>query len=167
MIGELILSTILFMLPAYLANMSPVLFSKLFKKKYPIDFGKSLGRERILGEGKTWNGIFIGVLIGSLTGYVISLFWPEMSLTLAVMLSLGALTGDVIKSFFKRRIGIKSGGIMPLADQLDFVLGAFAFAAILKIFNWRYFVIALIITPLLHLITNVIGYKLRLKKVWW
>ena len=42
----------------------------------------------------------------------------------------GALSGDIVKSFFKRRLGFDRGAMLPIADQLDFVAGAWALTLI-------------------------------------
>ena len=71
---SIILESLWFILPAYLANSSPVLGHKLFGKyNYPIDFGKKLkDGKRILGDGKTWNGLIFGILVAVLVGYILS-----------------------------------------------------------------------------------------------
>jgi CDP-diglyceride synthetase len=42
------------------------------------------------------------------------------------------MTGDAVKSFFKRRLGITPGKSWFPFDQLDFVLGAILFVSIIK-----------------------------------
>lgn len=171
---DLILQAIWFILPAYFANSSPVLGHKLFGKyNYPIDFGKKLkDGKRIFGDGKTWNGLFFGIAVAMIVGYVQSMvqasyqmngFLP-MSIQLAFLLGLGALTGDLVKSFFKRRVGFERGKSWFPFDQIDFVLGAFLFSLILVPFNCIYLAILLLITPAIHWLTNYIGFKLKLKK---
>ena len=55
-------------IPAYIANASALLVGG----KTPIDFGKKYkdGR-RILGDGKTWNGLITGGFIGITAGFAI------------------------------------------------------------------------------------------------
>ena len=173
-ITALIVQAVWFILPAYLANSSPVLGHRLFGKyNYPIDFGKKLkDGKRIFGDGKTWNGFFFGIAIAVLVGWLQSIaqtsyhltgFLP-MNIQLAFLLGFGALTGDLVKSFFKRRMGFQRGKSWFPFDQIDFILGAFLFSLILVPFNWKYLVILLLITPAIHWATNFIGYKLKLKK---
>ena len=100
----------------------------------PVDFNRnwSDGR-RILGNGKTWRGLVCGVLAGILIGLVqiwlVSTYhWdlPQHTLLSVTLLALGALLGDMGKSFFKRRLGRKErGDAWPVADQYDLVVGAF------------------------------------------
>ncbi|MFA5829745.1 MAG: CDP-2,3-bis-(O-geranylgeranyl)-sn-glycerol synthase [Candidatus Gracilibacteria bacterium] len=192
---NLILEAVGFYLPAYVANMMPIFFDKLGLLKswaIPIDGGRKLGKNEIFGSHKTWRGLFAGVVGGFLAALivmigvvegarliaglntefkiyikvlVISLFWGGS-------LGLGALLGDLIKSFFKRRLGIKDGAPFVPFDQIDFALGAVLFASFLPVHFkygsfWQTSLVFIIITPLLHLTANVIAYKVGWKKVWW
>ena len=48
---------------------------------------------------------------------------PLMTVFIGFMIATGAVSGDIIKSFFKRRVGFKRGAAVPFVDQLDFILG--------------------------------------------
>lgn len=167
---NLIFQAIWFILPAYCANIAPVFFAKaLAKYNHPLDFGKSWKGKRIFGDGKTWPGLISGTLVGGLAGFLqsLTLIQPVSSLQLGLLLGFGALTGDFVGSFIKRRIGLARGQSLPLMDQLGFIIFAFLFSLILIPFNWKYFIICLILTPVLHLGTNWIGFKLKLKREPW
>jgi CDP-2,3-bis-(O-geranylgeranyl)-sn-glycerol synthase len=84
-------------------------------------------------------------------------------------LSLGALLGDLAGAFVKRRLGIAPGGLLPVIDQVDFVVGAvlFSLPVATSILSWELIVAALLITPPLHLLTNFAAYKLGLKNNPW
>lgn len=175
-----LIKTIWLFLPAYTPNN----FAVIFGGGKPIDLGKNFvdGR-RILGDGKTFRGFFGGLFGGILTGviqyriesllgleYFSSLSFTS-ALALFTFLSLGSLTGDMLGSFIKRRAGIDRGGKAPLIDQLDFLVVAILFASLHSSFYSLYsldvLVLAVIITPLLHRLINVIAYLLRLKDVPW
>ncbi len=160
---ELILRVFWFILPAYFANSAPVVIGKLLGK-YNLPIHKKL-----FGEGKTVPGFIGGVLVGTKVGFLQSLtsIEPRMTLQLAFLLSLGAMTGDLVKSFFKRRLGLKRGAPFPPADQLDFIIGALLFASLVVKIPLSYVITLLLLTPALHLATNVIAWKLALKKEWY
>jgi len=168
----LILKALWFILPAYIANGTPPVLSK-FKKlqKYnkPIDFGKTWKGKEILGKGKTWFGLFFGVLVGTVFGLIQNLteIEPLMTLELAFMLAFGALVGDLIGSLIKRRMNLARGKSAPILDQLDFIFGAFLFASFVTKINLNYLIILIILTPLLHIGTNILAYELKLKKEPW
>ncbi|MDR0334689.1 MAG: CDP-2,3-bis-(O-geranylgeranyl)-sn-glycerol synthase [Methanomassiliicoccaceae archaeon] len=173
-------------LPAMLPNSAAVVFGG----GKPMDFGRSINGKRILGDGKTWRGFFGGGLAGvalgiilmgisyifdkdGLWGYID--FWKGLGIV--ICLSFGALLGDLMGSFIKRRLGIARGKKAPILDQFDFVIGAFLLTAL---FHWRWvydtyihewhilaLIFLLIVTLLLHRAMNILGYKMKLKDVPW
>ena len=169
---NLAIISILYILPAYIANSSAALFGGGF----PIDFGRKLKRHRVLGRGKTFRGFFLGVLFGTVAGNVISYFVSGTAYSLGsatfytalgFLLSFGALLGDLVKSFVKRRLGYEQGHSLLLIDQLDFVAGAIILGSIVYIPGLETVIFLIIVTPLIHLLLNVIGHLLKLKKVPW
>jgi CDP-2,3-bis-(O-geranylgeranyl)-sn-glycerol synthase len=70
-----ILRALWIFLPAYVANMAPVLVAKIIPGwKAPIDGGR-VGKDghRILGPGKTWRGLAGGAVFGALTALIVSI----------------------------------------------------------------------------------------------
>jgi len=172
------ISALWVMLPAYLPN--PV--AAALGGGRPIDGGRCWrdGR-RIFGDGKTVRGFVAGIAGGLVIGllqifiqsHVGSGLIPEHTLMSITLLAVGALLGDLAKSFLKRRKGVERGEKWPVADQFDLVIGAFI---LLLIFDpkWLFSAITigiaiaiLILTPVLHRGTNVIGYVLGIKDVPW
>lgn len=163
------------MIPAYVPNPVAVIVGG----GTPIDLGKHYrdGR-RVLGDGKTYRGLFGGILGGILVG--ILLIWIEgmlgfsiHTLLSVVLLASGALIGDLVKSFFKRRLNKKRGEKWLIADQYDLVAGAFAMVALFDL-PWLTAHVTLavalwiiIATPLLHRGANIIGYLAGMKDVPW
>jgi len=84
------------------------------------------------------------------------------------MAALGALVGDMIGAFIKRRMGLKRGERALGLDQLDFVLGSTAFMLLAgaKITLVQFLFIALL-SFALHLVTNAAAYRLKIKRVPW
>ena len=126
-----LLMLLLLVLPAYLANASPVVLGG----GAPIDFGRKLGDgRRIFGDGKTWRGLAGGITTGTLTGLLLanlaasapySLYASaESYLIAAFIMSCGALFGDLAGSFIKRRTGMAPGRPYLLLDQLPFIVFA-------------------------------------------
>ncbi|MCZ7379960.1 MAG: CDP-2,3-bis-(O-geranylgeranyl)-sn-glycerol synthase [Candidatus Methanoperedens sp.] len=163
------------MLPAYIANPTAVVFGG----GTPIDFGKNWkdGR-RILGDGKTFRGLIGGTVCGIIVGLIqmqapSQFSWGAFTLAAIVALSFGALLGDIVKSFFKRRLGLARGAEFPLVDQLDFVAGAWILSYIvepkwfIENFTFGIIITVIIFTPILHRLTNIIGYYAKLKKEPW
>lgn len=183
-IGTLILTALYFMLPAYFANMAPVFVRKIPLLKQPLDFGKSIGGRRIFGDHKTIRGIAAGVIFGTALFAVqswlyrfplfqsISLidydqFFTSYSVVPGALLGAGAVAGDAVKSFFKRRADIQPGRPWIPFDQIDFIIGAIVFILPLHVLSWEVIISLLIATPVLHIATNHAGYYLKIRKVKW
>lgn len=158
-------------LPAYCANAAPVIFGG----GTPIDFGKTfLDGKPIFGSHKTIRGFLAGLIVGTLVGFVLQIVSPLQSVlfqydaSLGFVLSLGALVGDLFDSFIKRRLGFPPGSSFPIADQLDFVVGALLFSLMVSPLPPIHIIlIVLIITPPIHLATNFLAFLLGVKRTPW
>jgi len=166
------------MLPAWLPNPTAALFGG----GRPIDGGRVLrDGYRVLGNGKTWRGFAVGVGCGLGIGAVQILAQghpllaglPAHSPLSVMALSVGALLGDMGKSFFKRRLGKDRGAPWPLVDQFDLVVGAFVVLAlidpawIVENITVPVLLFILVLTPLLHRVMNLIGYAAGIKNEPW
>jgi len=152
-------------IPTYVANSTPVLLGG----GAPIDRGRNFsdGR-RILGSHKTVKGFGYGLLLGSAAAVAESILFANYKLILAgAVASLGALLGDLLGAFLKRRLDIAPGRPLPVVDQLDFILGAILLASPLLQVTIGSVIILIVATVPIHLISNATAYALGLKKHFW
>ena len=167
---DLILAALYFFLPAYGANMAPVFF-----KKIPI-LEQAIHKD-LFGKNKTWRGLVLGVIFGTLIFYIQQTIYAKglllflalidysgHSLFLGLTLAMGALLGDIIESYFKRINNIKPGKAWIPYDQLDFVIGALLLSSLLYTPSIEAIVVIVIASPLLHIIVNHIGYYFGIRK---
>lgn len=162
-IGQLIVEALKLIFPAYCANAIPVVAGG----GSPLDFGKVFyDGKPVFGKNKTFRGFFSGLAVGTAVGLTESAFFGYPIL-FGLLLSLGALIGDLTGAFLKRRLGLAPGQLLPVVDQVDFVVGALLFSVPLQVLYWELAAVALIITPPLHLLTNFVAYKAGLKKNPW
>jgi CDP-2,3-bis-(O-geranylgeranyl)-sn-glycerol synthase len=177
-----LVSALWIMLPAYVPNTAAAVLGG----GPPIDGGRNWkdGR-RIFGEGKTIRGFILGSLAGiavggieiwvqTLAGWQLSwYFLPAHTVVTVCTFAVGALLGDLGKSFVKRRLGKAPGDPWPVADQYDLVVGAFLLTAIfargwllanitLAVLFW-----ILLVTFVLHRVTNIAGHRMGVKRVPW
>jgi CDP-2,3-bis-(O-geranylgeranyl)-sn-glycerol synthase len=171
-----------FLLPAGAANMAPVIAAWLLPSwDLPVDLGRHLGDRRLFGSHKTWRGMVAGVVAGALVsalqGRLLSAFpvlrdlLPDQSLgelpsLFGAWIGLGALTGDLVKSFFKRRVGIPPGRSWFPFDQIDWLLGALAFAAPFLPLSAADILAILLVGLVLHLAGHALGRALGLNESW-
>jgi CDP-2,3-bis-(O-geranylgeranyl)-sn-glycerol synthase len=188
----IILQALWIIIPAYVANASAVLVGG----GTPIDFGKNWrDGKRILGDGKTWRGLLSGTFIGMTAGFglVVAASYLNSSeyyflhltkfegfpfmIPIIFSICFGALLGDIIESFFKRRIGKNRGDDWIPFDQVDFILGVLFFSFITSILlqlsglmstNWFienlfpwHIIVLLLVTPFFHLTANYIHKKIH------
>lgn len=178
-----ILFALWFLLPAALANAIPVIVSKApVVKNYdaPIDAGRKYKGREILGPHKTWRGIIAGIVISTLAlwlqQYLVAEYtWAHdlsgnvdyaalPTLLLGPLFAIGALGGDALESFFKRRKEIGSGTSWVPFDQIDYIIGSVFISLFFVLLTPVRYIWIFIVWFLLHLLASYIGYKLGLKK---
>lgn len=111
--------------------------------------GSQLGKHKIaptISPGKSFEGTIGGGVMTLITGYALTLLWPELPKGYIILLSLTtpffALAGDLWESLLKRNAGVKdSGTILPghggILDRYD------SFLFVLPIAALAYFIFAL------------------------
>ena len=173
---------ILAFIPALVANPGAVIAGG----KWRMDMGRNfIDGKRIFGDGKTFSGYAGGIAIGALAGFVsytimdhysMFPFNPGYSYLLfaSIILAWGSLTGDLLGSFLKRRLGMSKGQKGNIMDMWPFVIVAFLFSFI---FTYPFFmslygdfidiIIILILTPALHRSVNILAFRMKWKDVPW
>ncbi|MEM1398243.1 MAG: phosphatidate cytidylyltransferase [Pseudomonadota bacterium] len=98
--------------------------------------GRTVGGVRLapaISPGKTWSGLFGGVIAAILAGLCVGLFFGSPALAslafIALALTLISQAGDLLESFFKRRSGADdSGWLIPghggILDRVDGLMPA-------------------------------------------
>jgi CDP-2,3-bis-(O-geranylgeranyl)-sn-glycerol synthase len=175
-----VLRVLWFFVPAFLANMSPVLVQRrLAFLAVPIDAGRTFRGVRIFGDHKTWRGLVSGVVAGTLgyeaqrlaygagVGTELALIdYAAHPIVPGLLLGLGTIVGDAVKSFFKRRAGIAPGASWPVFDQLDFMAGAYAFVAVVYAPPAWATLAALPLVLAGGVVVSAIGCWLHLREAW-
>lgn len=197
--------------PFYLANTGAMLFGKWIPDKMGfssavIDGGRNWNDGyRILGDGKTWNGMFGGAVFSGLLTILAHHTWSSnappdarpfvdptlfsdssdwfwlggewgAAFAMGFTLGLACMLGDTAGSFVKRRRGLKREGDesskAPLLDTVPFAVSIFLFAFLLfddQIIMHEQLhdeiIALLVLTPIIHRLFNVLGYRLGLKSV--
>lgn len=181
--STLIIETLWYILPGFIGNISPIFATKIFKNKfsYPMDFGFKLGKQRLLGKNKTWRGLISSIIIAIIIVYIQTQLYLsgktiEISVIdygktnfvfLGILMGAAAIFGDVLKSFFKRRLKTKPSERWIPFDQLDVPLGFsfFVYPFIQTPFNL--IMMSFIIAPILSFLTSQLGYIIKIKNTRW
>ena len=206
-----ILSVLMMYGPFYLANTGAMLFGKWIPNRLGfssvvIDGGRNWKDGfRLLGDGKTWNGLLGGAVFSGLLTMLTHHLWSERLLpdarpfvdptlliepddwfwvggewgtafAMGFTLGLACMLGDTAGSFIKRRQGLKREGDessqAALLDSAPFAIAIFAAAFMLfdgQIITHEQLhgeiVALLVLTPVIHRLSNRLGYRLGLKSV--
>lgn len=163
-----------FLAPIGFANMAPVLFKFIPILDQPV-------HARLFGTHKTWRGLIVGTLVGGFI-YVLqatlvqssSLFsgvsyydYALFPVWFGFLLGGAALLGDLIKSFFKRRFGIKSGDRWFPFDQIDYLILPIIVVFFYVPMEWIVLEMVFGGGLVLHVVVNQIGYRLHIKDTPW
>lgn len=178
---EALLSTLvgllIFVLPAWVANSSPVLLGGA----WPIDMGATfLDGRRIFGKGKTYLGLAAGIACGALCSVLLAHILPGTEFAVwgddartyvagGMLLTLGTMAGDLAGSFAKRRLGGREGSQSDILDQLSFLAVALLFVSFMRpaILTFENALVLFALTYVAHKVANWWAHSAGLKKVPW
>lgn len=159
-----------FFLPAALANSAPLFAIKLFGAGTPV-------RVKWFGSHKTWQGIISGTVVGfvvyllqrslaaAFPGSAIALVeYSTASVLLGAAFGFGALMGDLVKSFFKRRIGVRPGAPWIPFDQIDYCIGGLLFSLPFVALPWQAWILVPLFYGLMSIIMNRLAYALGFRE---
>jgi CDP-2,3-bis-(O-geranylgeranyl)-sn-glycerol synthase len=163
--------------PAFVANAVPVLIKNipaLAEWNTPI-------HAECFGKNKTYRGFLFGVLFAVLVSVLqyalrhvavfssVTMFHDTVgqSALVGLLLGFGALAGDVVESYAKRRMKLAPGKSLPVWDGVDYILGAMLCIMPVYIVSGSEMFILLIIAPLLSLLSNIFSYMVGWKEVWY
>src|SRR5271165_1569908 len=162
-----VLKLVYLMLPAYLANMAPP-FTRFW-----TGWNRPINNEWF-GDHKTIVGFGAGLIVAVAVVFVQSRInchegmvsydrWPLLGLAFGF----GAMGGDSMKSFVKRRIGIAPGRPWIPMDQLDFVVGSLLLIGWWAKVTWLDIALILAISFLGDIVINHLSYALGIRNTRW
>lgn len=186
---KFIFSCLWYLLPAALGNhvascgnrlwLPQILRSGLASLATPIDRGIVWQGKEILGKNKTWRGLLVGAITGVLVaGIQAALFfntdffkrstlvnYGEVNFILfGFLMGTGALIGDLVKSFIKRRLDKPSGKPWFPWDQLDWIAGAIILSSIVYVPPARAAAVTAVLYVGVHLCSDRIVCHMGMKK---
>ena len=154
------------MIPAYCANMAPPFVRFWHGWNPPIN-------DALFGAHKTVVGFAVAVLVALIVSFaqsqvIVPLLWDRSGwLAIGLAQGIGAMGGDAIKSFCKRRIGIAPGHAWVPADQLDSAIGALALISFRVALSWTDVALILALTFVADIVVNHVSYALGIRTTRW
>jgi len=175
-----------FFFPAYMANAAPPLanHSKLFVDlAKPIDSNYEFFGKPFLGNHKTWRGVLSELIVGTGCFQILFVVHEMFSLNLyeligfdshlinpllvGLLISVGAILGDLFFAFIKRRFNFKPGQAFIPFDQINYCLGCFVMLQPIYSLPVVFWYVLILLTFFIHVVFNRVGYNLGLHKAKW
>jgi len=166
----MILEALYYFVPAYFANLVPPLVQWIPFLNKPIN-------KKYFGNHKTWRGFVFACLFGLLFFYIqkllyqVSFFqnisiinYSETTIWFGLIMGFGAIFGDLIKSYFKRKAKVAPGKSWIPFDQMDYAIGGLLFSFIIFIPSTITIFVILIMSSLLPPVFHYTGYLLGINK---
>lgn len=176
-----IISAIYFYLPGAFANMGATFgrFIPFFKDlTQPVDRGIKYRGIQLVGDHKKLGSFLFGALFGILFAlfkvFVLDNYFqdfllleqsPMKNMILYTIISFGAVTGDLIKSFFKRQLKITPHSAWIPFDEIDHTTTSLLLVKIFFPISWLAISTIIFIYLFLHAGANVLGFLIGVKKV--
>jgi CDP-2,3-bis-(O-geranylgeranyl)-sn-glycerol synthase len=145
-----------------LANLVPILTARVLGRWFavPLDGGLILPDGRpLFGPGKTLRGVLASILC---TAGAASLL--AMDAALGAALGAGAMGGDLLASFCKRRLGLTAHARAVGLDQIPEVLLPLLLLRPWLSLQWREVGIVVVVFVLLDVLVSRVLFALRIRK---
>jgi CDP-2,3-bis-(O-geranylgeranyl)-sn-glycerol synthase len=161
---------VLILIPLYVANSTAMFLGGKTRLDFNLNFPD---KKPFLGEGKTVKGTFFGAMAGIIAVFLVNYYFqgkvPIINdyFEYGMLLAVGAILGDLIGSFIKRRMNIERGKPVLVLDQLDFVVFGVLIGSLIHSISAELFIVICVVTLIAHKLSNWIAFKIKLKKVPW
>lgn len=165
----LFLQIIWLYLPAAFANMAPVIFRKCNFLNISIN-------KKLFGSHKTYRGFLFGILLSIIVAFLQGILSaPTKNIKLldyqsinififGSLMAIGALTADLLKSYTKRRFYIRPGKALPILDQIDWIIGSTIILSFYMSLKIDFIFYSILILGILHFLTNIVSYHLKIRE---
>lgn len=144
-----------------IANSTPVLLKDLFGQRFawPLDGGFTLADGRpLFGNSKTLRGVLFVPLVTAVAALPLGL-----DLTAGVLMGIGAMFGDLLSSFIKRRLNKAPSTQAIFLDQIPESLLPLLLVMDKLDLDWSMVVSISLVFMVLEMIASPLLYKLKLR----
>ncbi|HUM94865.1 MAG TPA: CDP-archaeol synthase [Candidatus Competibacter sp.] len=159
--SELISTELKLLLLILIANGAPIVAASLCGAwgARPLDGGRVLADGyRCLGDSKTWRGVVLAPLITELVA--LCLMVPA---GVGVLVGIGAMLGDLLSSFIKRRLGLVSSSMALGLDQIPEALLPLLLVAYTLNLSWATIAWTVVAFVALELVLSPVFFRLGIR----
>jgi CDP-2,3-bis-(O-geranylgeranyl)-sn-glycerol synthase len=186
---KLLFACLWYLLPAALGNHNASCGNRILlpgflkrgleKLAVPVDFGKTFRGREIFGKNKTWRGLVVGIGTGIVVSGAQALLFFNSDffrnntvidysghnfILVGALMGAGALSGDLVESFIKRRLDKPSGKPWFPWDQADWIIGAMLLSSIVHVPKLEIAAVTLVLYVGVHLCSDRIVCRMGIKK---
>ena len=143
------------------ANLAPILAARLLGTRFdaPLDGGLTLPDGRpLFGPGKTLRGVLAAILCTAGAAPLLA-----TDALLGAALGAGAMAGDLLASFCKRRLGLSAHARAFGLDQIPEVLLPLLLLQPWLKLHWREIAIVVLVFVLLDIVLSRVLYRLHIR----
>jgi len=144
------------------ANGAPILIRNILgdTANYPLDAGKTLADHYpVFGNSKTWRGVFASVIFT-----VIAALFLGYNLEFGLLVSLLAMTGDLLSSFIKRRLKLQPSRKAPFLDQVPESLFPALYMMQVLSLAWEDVLFIVVMFIVIELVLSKVLYRLGVRQ---
>jgi CDP-diglyceride synthetase len=144
------------------ANLAPILVAWLLGARFdtPLDGGLTLADGRpLFGPGKTLRGVLVSILCTAGTAPLLA-----TDAALGAALGAGAMAGDLLASFCKRRLGLTAHARAFGLDQIPEVLLPLLLLRPWLPLHWREVAMVVLVFVLLDIVLSRVLYRLHVRE---
>ena len=144
------------------ANLAPILTARLLGARFgiPLDGGLILPDGRpLFGPGKTLRGVLAAILCTAIAAPLLA-----TNALLGAALAAGAMAGDLLASFCKRRLGLTAHARAFGLDQVPEVLLPLLLLRPWLPLHWRDVGIVVLVFVLLDIVVSRVLYRLHIRQ---
>lgn len=154
--------TLLIILLIVIANGGPIIARLVFKSRYDmaVDAGRCFVDGRpLFGNSKTWRGLLSSIVLTSAVAVIVG-----VGFTIGVLVALGAMSGDLMASFIKRRLSMAPSSMALFLDQIPESLIPAMFLMHIYTLSWLDVTVIVVMFTCIELILSVLLYKIGIRK---
>ena len=143
-----------------IANGAPIIACNVLGDRFntPVDLHRCWRQSPIFGYSKTYRGILASVLFTALAAPLL-----KVPMVLAIAMAASAMTGDLLSSFIKRRLGLLPSSMALGLDQIPESLLPLLVARFWLELSWWDIVLLILLFFVLELLLSKALYILHIR----
>lgn len=145
------------------ANGVPQLVRTLIGARFnfPVDCALVLkDQHRLFGASKTWRGIVAAMIFTPFAAWLLAMSWQ-----VGLLVAAGAMAGDLLSSFIKRRLGKEASAKVTILDQVPEAVIPMSIVYLVGDYHWLPVCVAAMLFVLLDIVMSPLLFRWGVRQV--